>query len=105
MTTAATVRAIADLALQLDPGARLKVGVGTPGSWVAARSMMQNCNSTWLNRQPLLDDLNEALNGRVRIANDADCFALSEANGGSAAGYGSRVRRHSSARVWAVAWW
>ena len=82
----ATVGAIADLVAQLDPLGRWKVGVGAPGSWIAARSMMQNCNSTWLNRQPLLDDLNKALNGRVRMANDADCFALSETHGGSAAG-------------------
>lgn len=47
---------------------------------------MQNCNSTWLNRRPLLDDLVGALGERVRLANDADCFALSEAHDGSAAG-------------------
>ena len=81
-----TVAAIVDLAERLDPEKKLKIGVGTPGSWVPARSLMQNCNSTWLNRQPLLHDLNDLLGGRVRIANDADCFALSEANGGSADG-------------------
>jgi fructokinase len=47
---------------------------------------MQNCNSTWLNGRPLLTDLNQLLGGRVRIANDADCFALSEAHGGSGEG-------------------
>jgi len=47
---------------------------------------MQNCNSTWLNRQPLLDDLTRSLGERVRLANDADCFALSEARDGSASG-------------------
>jgi fructokinase len=84
----ATVAAIVDLALELDPARELKIGVGTPGSWVARQGRMQNCNSTWLNRKPLLDDLNRALDGRVRIANDADCFALSEAHGGSADGGG-----------------
>ncbi len=84
----ATVSAIVDLAGALDPDRRLKIGVGTPGSWVAARGQMQNCNSTWLNRRPLLSDLNAALEDRVRIANDADCFALSEAHGGSAGSEG-----------------
>lgn len=85
---AATVRAIAELVRVLDPTGSARVGVGTPGSWVAATGLMQNCNSTWLNGRPLLEDLNDALGGRVRIANDADCFALSEAHGGSAAGRG-----------------
>lgn len=83
-----TVRAIADLVMRLDPSGQAKIGVGTPGSWVAATGTMQNCNSTWLNRQPLLLDLNRVLTGRVRIANDADCFVLSEAHGGSAEGRG-----------------
>jgi fructokinase len=83
---AGTVRAIAALARRLDPIERLKVGVGTPGSWVSGKRRMQNCNSTWLNRRPLLTDLNQLLDGRVRIANDADCFALSEAHGGSGEG-------------------
>ncbi len=81
-----TIRAIGELAKRLDPAERLKVGVGTPGSWIPATGLMQNCNSTWLNGQPLLADLNQALGGRVRIANDADCFALSEAHGGSGEG-------------------
>ena len=83
---ALTLQAIAALAARLDRSQRLKIGVGTPGSWVPATGWMQNCNSTWLNRQPLLTDLNEILGGRVRIANDADCFALSEAHGGSGEG-------------------
>lgn len=62
------------------------VGIGTPGAWVPATRSMKNCNSTWLNGRPLLDDLNEALDDRVRIANDADCFALSEALDGAGAG-------------------
>ena len=83
-----TVRALIDLALRLDPTEQVRIGIGTPGSWVASTGVMQNCNSTWLNRQPLLSDLNQALGGRVRIANDADCFALSESHGGSAEGRG-----------------
>ena len=65
------------------------VGMGTPGAWVESVRVMKNCNSTWLNGRPLLDDLNAALDGRVRIANDANCFVLSEALGG--AGQGARV--------------
>ena len=81
-----TIRAISELAGRLDPTGQLKIGVGTPGSWVSGAGLMQNCNSTWLNGRPLLPDLNQALGNRVRIANDADCFALSEAHGGSAEG-------------------
>lgn len=82
----ATVAAIVDLAGRLDEG-DARIGVGAPGCWLAAPGRMQNCNSTWLNAQPLLDDLNRALHGRVRIANDADCFTLSEARSGSAQGH------------------
>lgn len=66
--------------------ARPPIGLGTPGAWTESRRAMKNCNSTWLNGRPLLDDLNERLNDRVRIANDANCFALSEALGGAARG-------------------
>ncbi len=85
---AETVRAITELALRLDPAGQAGIGVGTPGSWVAATGTMQNCNSTWLNQRPLLSDLNQTLGGRVRIANDADCFTLSEVHGGAAEGRG-----------------
>lgn len=83
-----SVAAIVDLVHRLDPGGGAKVGVGAPGSWLEKRGRMQNCNSTWLNGRPLLPDLNQALAGRVRVANDADCFTLSEAHGGSAEGRG-----------------
>lgn len=75
--------------LEAEAGVRpgsLTVGIGTPGSWVARHGVMKNCNSTWLNGRPLLADLVERLGPRVRIANDADCFALSEAEDGAAAG-------------------
>ncbi len=83
---AATVNAVAGLALDLDRGEGLCIGVGAPGAWIPRLGYMQNCNSTWLNRRPLLDDLVHALGERVRLANDADCFVLSEAHDGSAAG-------------------
>ena len=73
----------------LAAGVRCKVGIGTPGAWVAERGEMKNCNCAWLNGQPLVDDLELAMPGRIRIANDADCFALSEALDG--AGVGARV--------------
>lgn len=62
------------------------VGVGTPGALSPATGRMKNCNSTCLNGQPLLQDLQALLGERVRIANDANCFALSEARDGAAAG-------------------
>ena len=80
---AATVAAVAALVARIDAefGGASPVGVGTPGAWVPERRQMKNCNSTWLNGRPLLDDLNAALDGRVRMANDANCFALAEAEG------------------------
>jgi fructokinase len=81
-----TLDAIARLVERLDPTGELPLGIGTPGSWIAARSVMQNCNSTWLNGRPLKQDLESRLDRPVRLANDADCFALSEAVDGAGAG-------------------
>ena len=61
------------------------VGVGTPGT-ATATGLMKNANSTCLNGQPLQRDLTEALGRPVRIANDANCLALSEATDGAGAG-------------------
>ena len=76
-----TVRVLIEQVRRVDRQwhAKPSVGIGAPGAWVASRRQMKNCNSTWLNDRPLLDDLNHALDGRVRLANDANCFALSEA--------------------------
>ena len=86
-----TLDRIAELVRRIDAhcGARPPVGIGAPGAWVESSRRMKNCNSTWLNGKPLLDDLNAALGGRVRIANDANCMALAEALDG--AGRGARV--------------
>ncbi len=83
-----TVAAIVDLVAELerDAGSRASVGIGTPGAPSRATGRMKNCNSTWLNDRPLPDDLSRALGREVRIANDADCLALSEATDGAAAG-------------------
>lgn len=80
-----TVKAISELVRELDEEAGIKcpVGIGTPGTWISDRAVMKNCNSTWLNGRPLLDDLIKSLNRPVRIANDANCFALSEAKAGA----------------------
>jgi fructokinase len=83
---AGTLDAIAALVEELDETGSVPVGIGTPGAWIEARGAMQNCNSTWLNGRPLLTDLTRRLGARVRLANDADCFALSEALSGSAVG-------------------
>jgi fructokinase len=62
------------------------VGVGIPGSLAPDTGLVQNANSTWLNGRPLDRDLAERLGRPVRVANDADCFALSEARDGAGAG-------------------
>ncbi|MEM7219840.1 MAG: ROK family protein [Pseudomonadota bacterium] len=68
------------------PRGALRVGCGTPGALQPATGTMKNCNSVVLNGRPLLADLQLRLGQRVRIANDADCFALSEATDGAASG-------------------
>jgi len=85
---ARSVRAIADLveAVELDTGERGSVGIGMPGTISPATGRIKNANSTWLNGEPLNDDLARVLNRPVRLANDANCFALSEATDGAAAG-------------------
>ena len=83
-----TVKAVVDLveALELGTGHRGSVGVGIPGTISPATGQIKNANSTWLNGEPLDRDLSRALNRPVRLANDANCFALSEATDGAAAG-------------------
>ncbi|PJK30060.1 ROK family protein [Minwuia thermotolerans] len=84
----ATIDAILGLVAELEErtGRRGRVGVGTPGAVSPVTGLMKNCNSTWLNGQPLARDLEAALRRPVRLANDANCFALSEAIDGAAAG-------------------
>ena len=61
------------------------VGVGMPGVISPATGLVKNANSTWLNGKPLSIDLEATLKRPVRLANDANCFALSEATDGAAA--------------------
>jgi predicted NBD/HSP70 family sugar kinase len=67
-------------------GAPATIGIGTPGAASPATGLMRNCNSTCLNGKPLKDDLQHLLRREVRLSNDANCFALSEAVDGAAAG-------------------
>ncbi|MGE5337604.1 MAG: ROK family protein [Gemmatimonadota bacterium] len=85
---AATVEAIVRLVAEAERelGERGTVGVATPGSLSRATGRMKNSNSLCLNDQPLLQDLEQRLARPVRIANDANCFALSEAVDGAATG-------------------
>lgn len=85
---AATLRAIVELvqAAERELGQTGSVGVAMPGALSPATGRVKNANSTWLNGQPLDRDLEALLRRPLRFANDADCFALSEASDGAAAG-------------------
>ena len=87
----ATIAAIVDLVslVERETGERGTVGIGMPGTISPATGLVKNANSTWLIGHPLDADLARALGRPVRVANDANCFALSEAVDG--AGAGSRV--------------
>lgn len=72
--------------LEIELNSKGSIGIGTPGSISPSRGVMHNANSTCLNAKPLLRDLQNLLQRPVRIANDADCFALSEATDGAGEG-------------------
>lgn len=91
---AATIRAVSDLVRRLDaecadPAAPPSVGIGIPGSLVKRTGLVQNANSVWLNAKPFASDLAEAIARPVRLANDANCFTLSEAGDGAGEGAAS----------------
>lgn len=85
---AQTIETIALLVEQAESatGERGSVGVGIPGSISPFTGKVKNANSTWLNGQPFDKDLARRLSREVRIANDANCLAVSEATDGAAAG-------------------
>jgi fructokinase len=87
----ATIRAIVSLVIGIeqDTGREGSVGVGMPGALSPASGLVKNANSTWLIGRAIDRDLSQALGRPVRCANDANCFALSEATDG--AGAGARV--------------
>ncbi|KMK19967.1 fructokinase [Pluralibacter gergoviae] len=83
-----TIEVIARLvaAAEKETGQRGSVGVGIPGAISPFSGRVKNANSTWLNGQPFDKDLSRRLDREVRIANDANCLAVSEAVDGAAAG-------------------
>jgi fructokinase len=83
---AATIAVVSSLVKESGPGS---VGVGIPGAESRTSGLIKNANSTWLIGKPLRGDLEKALGRPVRLENDANCFALSEAVDG--AGKGARV--------------
>src|SRR5882672_10020856 len=83
---AATLDAVVALVKEIGPGT---VGVGIPGALSRVTGLVKNANSTWLIGRPLKQDLERALGREVRLENDANCFALSEAIDG--AGQGAHV--------------
>lgn len=84
----ACVAAIAGVVAELERrmGVRCTVGVGHPGAISPASGVIKNANSTRLNGRPLHLDLERAIGREVRLANDANCLAVSEASDGAAAG-------------------
>ena len=91
----ASIAAVAGLVADLEAatGARGSVGIGIPGAISADTGLVKNANSTWIIGRPLAADLEAALGRPVRLENDANCLAVSEATDG--AGAGAHV-------VWAV---
>jgi fructokinase len=83
-TIAAVQRLVDDLESEL--GRRCPVGIGMPGAISPSTGLIKNANSTCLNGRPFDRDLAEALRRPLRFANDANCFALSEASDGAGAG-------------------
>lgn len=83
----ATLETIRNLVLSAEVklGTRGTVGLAMPGAISPATGLVKNANSTWLNGQPFDRDLEQALQRPVRLANDANCFALSEAVDGAGA--------------------
>lgn len=72
--------------VETEAGGRGTVGVGAPGSVSPRTGVVRNANTVWLNGRPFRDDLEAALKRPVRLANDANCLALSESLDGAAAG-------------------
>ncbi|ECI4598612.1 fructokinase [Salmonella enterica subsp. salamae] len=83
--TIETIAALVDMAEQVT-GQTGSVGIGIPGSLSPYTGVVKNANSTWLNGQPFDNDVSRRLKREVRLANDANCLAVSEAVDGAAAG-------------------
>ncbi|PUA30739.1 MAG: fructokinase [Cellvibrio sp. 79] len=86
----ATLRDIAGLVAQAEAAAgqtNLPVGIGIPGTVSRKTGFVKNANSTWLNGKPFQKDLSEHLQRDVKVTNDANCLAVSEATDGAGRGY------------------
>ena len=85
---AATLQTIVELVLQIeaDTGQSGSVGIGSPGALSPESGLLRNSNSVCMNGKPVKQDLEQKLNREIRISNDANCFALSEAIDGAAQG-------------------
>ncbi|HEY4303749.1 MAG TPA: ROK family protein [Gemmatimonadaceae bacterium] len=84
----ATIAAIASLVFDIERASgrsNATVGIGIPGT-VEPNGLVKNANSTWLIGKPLIKDLEQSLSRAVRVQNDANCFAISEAADGAGAG-------------------
>ncbi len=83
-----SIRNICELAKAAEQavGQKCRIGIGIPGTISPATGLVKNANSTWLNGKPLDKDLAHGLERPLRVANDANCFAVSEASDGAAAG-------------------
>src|SRR2546421_12665492 len=84
----ATISAVKGLVEEIDSSSGVKgsVGIGIPGALSRATGRVKNANSTWLIGRPLKQDLERAIGREVRLENDANCFALSEAVDGAGQG-------------------
>lgn len=84
----AAIRTVCELVQQVEASVKQQgtIGVGVPGSLSPRTGLMRNANATYLNGRTFREDLSEALGRPVRLANDANCLALSEAWDGAAAG-------------------
>ncbi len=87
--TIATLLALRDAARRAFPAMENTVGICTPGAISSATGRIKNANSVMLNGRPLLADLQQAMDCPIRMANDANCFALSEATDGAAQSAGT----------------
>ena len=83
-----TLNAIVELVnyIESDTKHSASVGIGTPGSFSPASHLLRNSNSVCMNGMPVKQDLEKLLDREIRLSNDANCFALSEATDGAAKG-------------------
>jgi fructokinase len=75
--------------LEIDAGTDCSIGIGTPGTISSVTGLMKNSNTVCLNGKPLQHDIEHFTGREIRIANDANCFALSESRNGAGKSYAS----------------